>query len=169
MKDKFFLLVGIVVIVGSFYLFLQKPAPQHYQKEKWQTEEIGFPDQGLKARETYLLSLGPDGIFVEVADTPEERTLGLSGRESLEKHSGLLFLFEVPGKHGFWMKDMNFPIDIVWIDENWVVVGVERGVKPGTYPRTFYPPASVKYVLELNSGEAAELGIDTGLEMSLVR
>lgn len=59
------------------------------------------------------------------------------------------------------MKDMNFPIDIVWIGEDWKVVSINTLVNPDTYPEVFYPALPVKYVLELNSGEASILGIDT--------
>ena len=120
-----------------------------------------FPGSALK--------VGEKLIPVELADSPLERTQGLSGRERLEEGTGLLFIFETSGNYGFWMKDMNFPIDIIWIDENWRVVSVAREVKPETYPMVIYPDGPSKYVLELNSGEALRLGIDTGLEVSLVR
>lgn len=161
MKNIFFLLVGVVVIAGSFYLFLQKTASPQYQQENWRTEEVVLPGPALKVGDTL--------IPVDVADTQEKRTRGLSGREALQRNTGLLFIFDTSGKHGFWMKDMNFPIDIVWIDENWRVVSVESGVEPETYPTVFYPEESAKYVLELNSGEAFTLGIDRGVEVSLVR
>lgn len=55
---------------------------------------------------------------VSVADTPSERSLGLSGKSALENDEGMLFVFRENGRYGFWMKDMKFSIDIVWIDEN---------------------------------------------------
>lgn len=155
MKDKFFLLVGIIVVVWSIYSFLQKPAPARYQ-----TNNLQLTTSDL------VLRIGEDAVSVEVADTNEERAQGLSGRERLALGTGMLFVFEEPGIYGFWMKDMKFPIDIVWIDENWIVIGVEREVEPKTFPKPFYPPSEVLYVLELNSGVAAELGIDMGSRVS---
>ena len=150
MKNFFFLLVGLGVIAGSFYAVLQKPAP-----EKYQTHNQRLTTNGM-------VQIGEASIKVELADSPEERERGLSGRESLAWGSGLLFLFEEPAHYGFWMKEMNFPIDIVWIDESLQVIGVERGVAPDTFPQTFAPPSPVKYVLELPAGYAAALNIDTG-------
>lgn len=161
MKNTFFLILGVVIVVGSFYLFLQRPASNSYQKENWKTEKVLLPGPALKVGEKF--------VPIEIAETPESRTLGLSGRESLEKGTGLLFIFEGSAEYGFWMKEMKFPIDIVWIDENWIVAGVERGVSPDTFPQKFYPSRPVKYVLELNSGDALNLGIDTGVGMSFDR
>lgn len=141
----------------SFYMFLQQPAPAKYQKPStWQVDGS-------------VLKVGNRSIPIELADTDAERVQGLSGRESLQHGSGLLFLFEKMGIQGFWMKDMKFAIDIVWIDENWTVIGIERAVEPDSYPTVFYSNGPVKYVLELNSGEAAALGIDIGLKLSLDR
>ncbi len=145
LKEAIYLLIGIVLIVGSVYLVLQRPAPRKYQV--------------YSAIRT--VQIGEKGIPVEVADSEEERTLGLSGREGLETGTGLLFIFETPGHYGFWMKDMKFPIDIVWISESGKVVGIEKNINPDSYPALFYPSESVKYVLELNSNDAENLGIDT--------
>ncbi len=151
MKDLFFLVVGIIVIVGSFYLFLQKPAPA----PTWRSDRQVTTDNKI-------LKIGDSAIVVEIADTEEKRNLGLSGRASLESDHGLLFIFELPGEYGFWMKEMNFPIDIVWIDESWRVVSVEREVDPKTYPQIFYPPRAIKYVLEVPAGTTLAQGIDIG-------
>ena len=155
MKDKFFLLIGIAIVVWAFYMFLQKPAPARYQVSTEATST------------TSVVKVGEESIVVELADTDAERILGLSGRESLESGHGLLFIFDAPGKYGIWMKDMNFPIDIVWVGENWQVVSVERLVNPDTYPNIFYPTEEAKYVLEIPAGESSRLGIDTGSTLYL--
>src|SRR3989344_7332267 len=54
-------------------------------------------------------------VKVELALTPEEQTQGFSGRSGLGENEGMLFVFDTPGKYGFWMKDMLFPIDIIWL------------------------------------------------------
>ena len=158
MKDKFFLLVGLVIIVGSIYLFLQKPAPKHYQPNSKALEEIPAPLLPKQGERT--LTINGETFIVEIAESEEERSRGLSGRETLPEGRGLFFVFEIPGKYGFWMKDMNFGIDIIWIDESWRVVGVEREVRPETFPKIFYPVRAIKYVLELPAGTADEKRID---------
>jgi uncharacterized membrane protein (UPF0127 family) len=101
------------------------------------------------------VTAGEMQIPVTIADSPAQRERGLSGTESLSKGTGKLFIFERPGTYGFWMKDMQYPIDIVWIDAGWKVVGVAAQVLPESYPEMVYPPSEVLYVLELNAGEAS--------------
>jgi len=60
------------------------------------------------------------------------------------------------------MKEMHFPIDIIWINEEKRVIGLDRDVPPESFPEVFYPPSPVKYVLELNSGSVEKYGIDIG-------
>ena len=136
MKKALLLFLGIGLIVWSFYLVLQQPAPAKYQTQA----------------SVRTIDIGNRALRVEVADTDAKRTLGLSGRESL-KEGGMLFVFDTPGNYGFWMKDMRFPIDIIWLDESYHVVDIARNVGPDTFPHIFYPPYPVKYVLETNPGE----------------
>lgn len=100
-------------------------------------------------------------IQVEVADSQQEQTRGLSGRDSLPTGSGLLFDFKGEGEWGIWMKDMRFPIDIVWANDT--VVTVAYNVSPDTYPQVFNPTAPARYVLELPAGYAAAHGIVEGV------
>ncbi len=147
LKNGFFLTVGVLFILGCFYLFLKQPAPAKYQQ--------GEP----------VITAGGNVIPVEVADSENERTRGLSDREALAGGHGLLFEFPEVGSYGFWMKDMRFPIDIVWINEDWTVVGVERNATPESFPEIFYPAAPIKYVLEINSGEAEKFSIEAGRKL----
>ncbi len=93
-------------------------------------------------------------ILVEEKSKPEEMMIGLSGRTGLENGKGMLFVFNEVGSHGFWMKDMNFPIDIIFLNENLEVVGVERSLATSTYPEIFGEEFVSKYVLEVNAGFA---------------
>jgi len=104
-------------------------------------------------------------ITAEVASTSEQLEKGLSGRTSLDDDAGMLFVFEEEGEYGFWMQDMNFPIDIIWMDASKTIIGVENSVDPSTYPDIFYPPSSVKYVLEINSAKSEQYGIEIGAKI----
>ncbi len=95
------------------------------------------------------IEVGDTSLKVDLADTYKERTLGLSGKKDLKTGEGMLFVFENEGIYSFWMKDMNFAIDIVWIDKEGVVIGIEKNVKPETFPTTFIPSERIKYVLEV--------------------
>ena len=100
---------------------------------------------------------------VEIADTNEERMRGLSNRESLDKESGMLFVFNGPGLHSFWMKDMSFALDFVWIRSG-EVVEITRNVFPADYqpPNVLSSKEKVDMILEINAGEAERFGLEVG-------
>lgn len=101
-------------------------------------------------------------IRAELADTETERSRGLGGRGFLPEKGGMLFVFDSKDKHCFWMKDMKFPIDIIWLDDVKKVVNIESNVKPDTYPTGYCPESLARYVIEVNAGMAAELNWDAG-------
>ena len=112
--------------------------------------------------------IGETTFTVEVSDSLEARAKGLSGRASLPPGAGMLFVFEDAGLHTFWMKDMMFPLDLVWIGEECTVENVSPqvplpppGVADADLPR-FRPTQPVRYVLEINGGEAAAANIQAG-------
>ncbi len=148
LRNGFFLLIGLVVVVGSFISVLSDPAPEKYQVSEARV----------------ILKIGEAELEVEVADTDADRTLGLSGRNELPRDRGMLFVFPTSGNHGIWMKDMNFPIDIIWLDEEKKVVHIEREVRPETFPYVFYPTVPAKYVLEVANAGSFDLGIDIGTQ-----
>ena len=108
------------------------------------------------------ISIGGTVIYVDVADTEVLREQGLSGRLNLPEGRGMLFVFENDDTWGIWMKDMLFSIDIVWADASGTVITVAAHVAPDTYPKSFYPSAPARYVLELPAGFAAAHDIRTG-------
>ncbi len=91
-------------------------------------------------------------IIADIADTQTKRELGLSGRRELVEGGGMLFVFDETANHGFWMKDMKFPIDILWIDENKQIIDSISNWATSTYPKISYPKQKAKYVLELPAG-----------------
>ncbi|MBX4198666.1 DUF192 domain-containing protein [Candidatus Parcubacteria bacterium] len=112
------------------------------------------------------LKISDSTIQVDIADTDALREQGLSGKEALCADCGMLFVFDSASEPGFWMKDMKFPIDIVWISAQKKIVGVENSVSPTSYPDVFYPKEPVLYVLELPAGFVLERHIDTGAEVN---
>lgn len=108
------------------------------------------------------ISFGDIHIIAEVADSGFKRELGLSGRSQLAPDGAMLFVFEQSGYYAFWMKDMHFPLDIIWLDEHKKVITINTDVLPSTYPATFSPLSPARYVLELNAGFAKKLHISLG-------
>lgn len=111
--------------------------------------------------------IGSVPIKLEVANNPTTRSRGLSGRIDLKEGEGMLFVFLEPEIQGFWMKDMNFPIDIIWINEKFKIIGVEKNVSPNTFPTSFYSPAPVKYVIETPAGYFDRNSLNIGDSISL--
>lgn len=106
-------------------------------------------------------------VRVEVVASETERVRGLSGRNILPKDGGMLFLFEKPDYHGIWMKDMKFPIDILWLSEDRVVDIEERVPSSGqgsplTSLPVYAPDMPVRFVLEVNAGFVEQHGIRIG-------
>jgi uncharacterized membrane protein (UPF0127 family) len=101
-------------------------------------------------------------IEVQLADSVDLQALGLSGRDGLSKKSGLLFVFNQDAYYPFWMKDMSFAIDIIWINADKKIVHIEHAIQPYTYPQTFASPELARYVLEVASGIAKEFTFEKG-------
>lgn len=108
----------------------------------------------------------PAGVVsAALADTDLLREQGLSRRDPLDASQGMLFAFENDVVPSFWMKDMSFPLDIVWIRSDKTVAGISFGVTPDTFPRTFTPPEPVRFVLEVLAGSAGSLELATGTQL----
>lgn len=97
-----------------------------------------------------------------LADDVDERAQGLSLVKHMNKNQGMLFVFEEAGIYKFWMKDMQFPLDIIWFDAHGVVVHVEENLSPETYPKSFGPDSNALYVLEMNVGFVDEYNVQLG-------
>lgn len=111
-----------------------------------------------------FVQIGETKILVEVATSSAAIQKGLSGKESLAEDQGMLFIFSQPDFYRFWMPDMHFSIDIIWIDEE-KVVGIEKRILPEfnpENPRFYTPPKPVRFVLEVNGGFTEKRNIRVG-------
>jgi uncharacterized membrane protein (UPF0127 family) len=123
---------------------------------------ISQPSKNLTSENIKSVKIAGQDIKVDLALTGERQMQGLSGLSDLAEDHGLLFVFEKPGKYYFWMKGMNFPIDIIWITENMKVVYIKKNAPPDSYPETFGPDANTKYVLEIRSGFSDKNNLKVG-------
>ncbi len=102
---------------------------------------------------------------VILSDTPSKRVRGLSGMAELPKNTVMLFKMDKPEYTGIWMKDMKFPIDIVFLDESYTVVSYVDNVSPESYPTVFYPEKLSLYVIEMDAGDRLKSGLDKGVKV----
>ena len=120
----------------------------------------------------YTLLLSNTGYLFEVecVVSPGALKLGLSNRHSLKKGTGMLFIFDTLDRHTMWMPDMNFPLDVVWLDETLSVVNISYGLQPCSDRNNCPSSSSVymcKYAIEMNAGEAAIYGFMNGTQLTL--
>ena len=108
------------------------------------------------------LRAGTHNYDLQLVTTAAAQEKGLGGRNDMPRESGMLFVFQNSATHCFWMKDMQFPLDIIWTDKTHKVVYIQPELAPNTYPRTFCPPRPAQYVIELNAGEATRASIHIG-------
>jgi len=103
------------------------------------------------------LRIGPHAFQVEWAATPQQRQRGLMGRTHLAADGGMLFVFEQPGRHCFWMRDTPLPLSIAFIDSTGRIASL-ADMQPRT--ETLHcPPADIRYALEVRQGEFLRRGI----------
>lgn len=155
-RNIFFIALCVVLFFGSMY---------GIRCGVHKMCEIEMLSKFIRHDVTILMPKG--AIQVEVAQTKSSRELGLSGRPSMRNDEGILFVFDTPGKYGFWMKDMNFALDIIWINESGLVVDIERNLTPESYPKTFINEVDASYVLEINAGLAKEFGLFLGSKVKI--
>lgn len=111
----------------------------------------------LNEKKMGKMVIGEKEYSLEIANTSIKRVKGLGERDSLCRDCGMLFVFDAPGQRAFWMKDMRFSIDIIWLlgDE---VVFVEHSVSPESQ-EILKPEVSADGVLEINVGEGKNLSV----------
>jgi uncharacterized membrane protein (UPF0127 family) len=115
-----------------------------------------------------FVEIGGHRIRVDVADTPEKMVLGLSSRKKLREDEGMLFVYSDKERRIFWMKDMFFDLDIVWIAGD-KIAGITRNAKAeGSQPSRIYDSeVPVNLVLEINAGLSDRWGVREGQRISV--
>ena len=140
---KFILIIVVIIIV---YLLI-----------------VNFwPKGGSKV--IFNTASGAHEYAVEVSDNKDTRTKGLMERDTLEKNKGMIFIFEEERIPAFWMKNMRFPLDMVFMDKNLKVVDYYENVpacKADPCPH-YLPNTNSKYVVEVNAGTVKEIGLTRG-------
>ena len=145
-------LILISIVIFSYFSFKKQPETIYQQSDRIESEEK-------------IIKFGEKNLTVEIADTPHKQSLGLSNREFLDKNRGMLFVFRQPLIPAFWMKDMKFQLDIIWVDENSTITEITKNISPDTFPETFTSSSPIKYVLEVSAGWSDKNKIKVGDKM----
>ena len=128
---------------------------------------LGLQNQTQQDKNTITLTAKSLTIEANVVTKPSDRQKGLSGLDSLSLNQGMFFVFENKGPYGFWMKDMKFAIDIIWIDEDKNIIDMAQNAAPQPGKKnkelTIYRPRSdALYILEVNAGLASLHNLQIG-------
>lgn len=118
------------------------------------------------------VELAGERYVVEVADDAEERARGLMFRDAMDEDHGMLFIHEREEPRAYWMKNTRIALDILYFDDELTLVSQRRDVPPcslGDQCPPYASDAPARYVLELNAGQAARLGLQNGTRLQLGR
>ncbi|HEY4489860.1 MAG TPA: DUF192 domain-containing protein [Candidatus Paceibacterota bacterium] len=151
MKKNFLLIAVILIAVAIFYLYSSKTQNT--------ANKLDFSHEAL---------INGYQIKLAFALTEVEKTTGLSFQKELKSDAGLLFFFEKDDYHGIWMKDMNFPIDVIWLDQDFVITDLKTNFLPQSFPEVVHPQRKSRYVLEIRSGSAQNLEMKIGDRLKLI-
>lgn len=151
-QDFIGLFVGLALIAGALFLFTDGQGSSlgvSTSPVSAAPGEAVIPDQT-----TAVVRIAATEIAVEIATSSAAVQKGLSGRSSLGADRGMLFIFSRPDIYRFWMPDMHFPIDIIWMNDD-KVIDTDEDVSPKfdpLHPHFYTPAHPVQYVLEVNAG-----------------
>ena len=155
-KVKVIILILLIILAAIIYFVWSQP------------KEIG----PLIEVEGASVFINNNLINAEIAASSEELIRGLSGRLEIRDNQGMLFVFPEADLRSFWMKDMNFAIDLLWINNNQIVgfehnmLPPETGLSDSNLPR-FISPSPVNKVLEFSSGSIEKFDIKVGDEVKI--
>jgi len=159
---KLAIIIGILCAVVLFVAQMWHDNAPFLQK----SDVSGMSTLSTQMRElntaTELIRVADRDVMVTIADTPTMQQRGLGGRAGLGPDEGMLFVFSKDAPYSFWMKDMRFSIDIIWLSSTGTVITIASNVSPDTYPQSFAPTAPARYVLELPAGFARTYNLRVG-------
>ncbi len=141
------ILISVIIFIVSGILFLI--CLYNNQKQNGRSQSIYVKINKLELK-------------VQLADNFGKRLRGLSDKEKISDREGMFFIFNKPGYYPFWMKDINFPLDIIWFDENLKVIEIKKNLQPNSFPQTYQSAGLAKYVLEINAGLSDQYDIKRG-------
>ena len=145
MRRKLILLLAIIIIAAVAFF------------------SIPVAEQGA------YVEVNGNRVNVEIADNFQERAQGLMNRELLPENAGMLFIFESEGNYPFWMMNMRFNLDMIWIDSDGRVVYVAKSVLPcAASCKAIDPNINAKYVLEVDAGFANKYEVVEGSFVRIV-
>lgn len=107
-------------------------------------------------------------IVVEIPETLEEQSIGFMNRDQITYDQGMLFIFSEPRIASMWMKNVNFPLDMIFIDNRQLILNIEKNTKPRTSD-LYESKGLCKYVVEVLGGFCEKYKVEKGQKVVLKR
>lgn len=175
-------LLGVLVLFGALFVVYAyehtKPVEEHAAATSSPTVISSQPaevpvtpssedDWMVLYPNTLPMKIGEMAVEASVAQTWPERIKGLSDTPYLPAQVVKLFVFDSVGLHSIWMKDMQYAIDIIWLDNAGTIIHIVEGAAPESYPAMFVPESDARYVIETVEGFVSEHGVTLGTKVTL--
>ncbi|USN87614.1 MAG: DUF192 domain-containing protein [Candidatus Nomurabacteria bacterium] len=184
-----YFLLAVLVVMGAVFLYLTNEHNKRMEtiaigetNRQLAESNLNIQDGGVTDTKntksddwhtiypvTKPLRIGNVEVEASVAKTWADRIKGLSDTPYLPDNVVKLFVFDAEAEHGIWMKDMNYAIDIIWVDENNKIVDIKKNATPESYPESFTPSVPALYVIETVSGFVDQHQISIGDEVANVK
>ncbi|WP_222984810.1 DUF192 domain-containing protein [Flagellimonas meishanensis] len=149
------------MLLASLMLLVLASSCKTESKKEIKTEAISFTKEGdLRIYKSVTDSL-ITSFDIEIAESDYETQTGLMYRQSMEQNQAMLFIFPDVAMHSFYMKNTEFPLDIIYVDENLKIASFQKNAKPFD-ENGLSSQVPVKYVLETNAGLSDKLGLQVG-------
>ncbi len=118
-------------------------------------------------KKTASFTINETTISLEVADTPAEQQLGLMNRTNLNTNSGMIFIFPTEQLLSFWMKDTLIPLDIIFLNKDFIVQEIYTNTKPNQTSEIYSSNKLAKYVIEIAGSSSKSLQIRVGQKLDI--
>ena len=155
----------LLASISLFVLLLSGSCRERQAKQVIETPEITFTKEG----ELFLFQSESDSLLaqldIEIANTEYETQTGLMYRKGMEQDQAMFFVFDYSGMHSFYMKNTEFAIDIIFVDEELHVASFKDNAQP-LDETGISSQVPVKYVLEVNAGLREKWGLAVGDSIS---
>lgn len=165
------LISGLVLLLVTLSLSCER-AKETQEATPTPPTPLGIEAQPSKETETSSINVANVVLYpqqgdkvvltVEVAQSPEERSKGLQGREELPDNHGMWFVFPEEGQEPFWMKNTPISLDIIFVDQNFKIVYIKANNPPNQESPLIFSSQKYRYALELKAGSAATFKINVG-------
>lgn len=169
--SRFMIIVALLIIINLYSL--NDSGEKILSFSEWQNKsQIDRAVKDLKEDRFLKGWVEINGFIlnIDIALTDKQKQDGLSIKSSMKENEGMLFIFDKPTYQSFWMKGMNFPIDIIWLNENLSIVHIEKSLEPCETLfacQSYRPTSESLYVLETISGFSEKYGLKIGNKINI--